>query len=367
MQSDNAALRMAERARKRSRPVAPPEPDSLATIPRFQIMTGSNQPFVRHDSGPDDARRFIIFTCDTNLDILGQITYWAMDGTFKITPSQFYQTFVIHAVIGQRCTIPLVYILMPDKSETSYRRVFTALQNLAPNPLHPANCIADLEQASRSAFAEVFGGTLSTCFFHLCQCVMRKIREIGLAIAYNEDGNGITRLMLKSICALAFVPLENVRGDFLILLQKLDDERALYLAGTYRLIRDVYKYFWDNYVCNSARFPPREWNQRDRVTNRLPRFDAPLEGWHNGIQRTFGLHPALWTFTDRLVLEQSSCEIKWQRFVNDQEIQRRASVKWRRLTTNLERYVPTYPAGGVLLYLRRISHLFTLAKRDHIN
>ena len=44
------------------------------------------------------------------------------------------------------------------------------------------------------------------------------------------------------------------------------------------LVLDVYQYFFDTYVSNQALFPPREWNQRDRVNQRLPRSDSSLEG-----------------------------------------------------------------------------------------
>lgn len=44
-----------------------------------------------------------------------------MDGTFKVTPSIFFQVYTIH-VMYKDAVVPLVYALLPNKTEETYQR-----------------------------------------------------------------------------------------------------------------------------------------------------------------------------------------------------------------------------------------------------
>ena len=68
----------------------------------------------------------IIFTTPRNLEILAAYPNWIMDGTFYVCPKIFYQSYSIHAVIDN-VNIPLVFVLLPDKKQTSYEFVFKVL------------------------------------------------------------------------------------------------------------------------------------------------------------------------------------------------------------------------------------------------
>ena len=359
VQSDEAAARTVQRTRQRLNP-RPPEPASLAAIPVVNITTAMNEPFCYYDSGAHDPKRFMIFTCASNLERLASVRHMAMDGTFKVTPPQFFQTFVLHAVLPARNqnrspTLPMVYVFMADKSYESYVKVFQHL------PLNPSSCIADFEQASRLAFTTVYGnGLIYSCFFHLMQSLLRKIQHSGLITVYREDNR--VKLQLKILCTLAYVPVVDVQRIFLRLLRNFTANQPNF-GNHYHSIRSIYEYFWETYVRDGALFPPAEWNQCERVQQRLPRSDAALEGWHHGIKRSWGIHSPFWKIMDHLLIEQHHVEVKWEQFQIGRPIQRQSAAKWRRLTRQLENLISTYPGHNsheTFRYLTTVAHLFEL-------
>ena len=359
---------MCERVRAAS---LPEEPRTVAEVPLLQLNTLSGEQFCKFDSGPENAEnRFIIFTCDHNLRLMAQHRHWGMDGTFKVTPSQFYQIFIFHIILpaigSSRHSLPMVYVLMKNKTQASYEAVMNALRNIAPEPLDPESCIADFEQASRLAFTTVFGDNkIVGCFFHLTQSVMRKIQTTGLSLKFNNHER--SRTVMKCMCSLAFVPLHEVRNAFLRLLRDLDDNHGEY-GMEYMAIRGLFQYFWNTYVCETAIFPINQWNQVSRVRQNLPRSDASLEGFHRGIRDCWGVHSRLYIVMEKMVAEQHQVEIQWRRYQAGLPLRRRSSRKWSILTHNLEVAVSDYRGLlNVTFYLRRVSHLFTLAKGDLLN
>ena len=100
----------------------------------------------------------------------------------------YTQVFTIHALINNSA-YPLVYVLLPEKTEHGYERVMRKILELHPG-LNPGSIIADFEKASLNACETVFpGARLAGCFFHLGQCLWRKVQEFHLAEAYRADKN----------------------------------------------------------------------------------------------------------------------------------------------------------------------------------
>jgi hypothetical protein len=62
--------------------------------------------------------RVIIFTSRTCLKLLGKGVYWMMEGTFKVTPSQFYQVYTIHSNVFQGSkAFPMLIALLSGKNQ----------------------------------------------------------------------------------------------------------------------------------------------------------------------------------------------------------------------------------------------------------
>ena len=127
-----------------------------------------------YDSGKDDTDRIKIFGTQTGLNDLENNKDWACDGTFKCSPEIFYQLFTLHIVIGH-ISIPRLFILLPSKSEETYRRLFSALKLLRPS-LEPETIMVDIEKATINAFSGIFATTVITgCLLHLAKNIYRKV------------------------------------------------------------------------------------------------------------------------------------------------------------------------------------------------
>ena len=69
---------------------------------------------------PDGKRRIIPFSSDAHLKILAKAQQVLVDGTFRITPSLWTQTFIISAQVTTKVFVPVVIALLPDKKRESY-------------------------------------------------------------------------------------------------------------------------------------------------------------------------------------------------------------------------------------------------------
>jgi len=91
----------------------------------------TDEDFLLFDSGPSPDR-VLLFSTKKNLETLGDVQHWYSDGTFKSSPSIFTQVFTVHGV-KQGATLPLVYGLLPNKTQQSYERFVTAQDTVCAN------------------------------------------------------------------------------------------------------------------------------------------------------------------------------------------------------------------------------------------
>jgi len=113
-----------------------------------------------------------------NINCLQLNEHWFADGTFKVAPSIFYQVFTSHALIDHK-SMPLVYCLIQDKAEVTYKRVFERIKELQPT-LNPASIMSDFEKATHNAIQHVFPNWLS---FTPGSMSLAKSARIGSTIA----------------------------------------------------------------------------------------------------------------------------------------------------------------------------------------
>jgi len=66
--------------------------------------------------------------------------------------------------------LPSVYILLPNKKENTYKRMFQALKTIEPD-ISPKTIMVDFEKGAMNAITFEFPeAKLKGCFFHLSQC-----------------------------------------------------------------------------------------------------------------------------------------------------------------------------------------------------
>jgi len=349
--SYTASQRAIERTRKRKhQPYPTPVTVADIDIPAALRTTSRNTNFVMWDSGADDAGRLLMFGTEDNLGILDQHRHWFVDGTFKVAPELFLQVFTVHALVD-KTAIPLIYVLLQDKSERSYTRVFQKLFDLK-STLNPLSVMCDFEKASHNAVARVFPNTqLVGCLFHLGQCLWRKVQEFHLADHYrtNED----IRMRVKMLLALSFVPVDDVLTAFDSLADNSPPE-----------MNTLVEYWEDTYVGPQRRhrradprFAISMWNVRERTTLGLPRTNNSVEAWHRAFQQTLDCHhPSVYKLVDQFRKEQDSVEIAMARFNSGFRQPEASKAKYVQLNRRLQAVCETYGATAILDYLRAIAH-----------
>ena len=106
-----------------------PKPKNLERvdeIPEPLKLTHSGDTFLYFDSGKSDSR-VLVFATLPALDLLSQSEICHCDGTFSVAPDLFYQVYTNHGVI-ENAVIPLVYALLPNKTQDTYEKLFGCLE-----------------------------------------------------------------------------------------------------------------------------------------------------------------------------------------------------------------------------------------------
>lgn len=315
--------------------------------------------FLLYDSGPGSGNnRICLFGTQVNLELLSQSRSVFSDGTFGIAPTRlFYQLYTIHGIVFGSI-IPLIYALLPNKTTETYDRVFSALKCLQPS-LNPQKWLTDFEKATMKSIERNFPQVRITgCFFHLQQCLWRKVQEFGLTNAYREEDGRFAR-SARSLAALAFVPVPDVCSSFEILVNDSQFDSR---------VQPIVDYFEDVWVGRLQTTGQRRqptflipiWNMYHRTINGERRTNNDVEGWHRRFQSAIGCkNPSVFKCIDALKIEQKRHESRIHR-LNSGEQPNPRKRKYRDLNDRILDLVTKYEERERVSYLRGIAHNFQL-------
>lgn len=330
-----------------TRTTLPPPPTDLNFV-----MPERFRPFVLFDSGPGDDR--IIMLGDWELMRgLERATMWLADGTFAVVPALYYQLYTIHFQMVGGYNPVGVYCLLTNKTQRTYERVLAELRVLLPNAA-PSSVLVDFETAAMRSFAAAFPtATITGCYFHLCQSVIRKASELGLKLAYENDDE--VRGFVRCLPALSHVPPQDVVNAFEALAENIPDvehlmELVTYFEHTYirgRRLRGNYA---------AALRPIPIWNEHQSAGDGIARTTNSVEGWHCGLQSLLMCaHPKMWVF---LVGMEKDCMLNRTTFLQAMAGAHELGKKtYRQLRQKVANAVASYGHGDTLTYLRAIAHL----------
>ena len=117
-------------------------------------------------------------------------------------PEIFFHLYTIH---GQRegRSFPCVFLLLPNKNENTYNRLFEQSCQLVNNLGNGANdVLVDFERSAINAFQnrniEVQG-----CFYHLSANIWKHTQHLALSQRYNQEEE--FALQIRMLPALAFL------------------------------------------------------------------------------------------------------------------------------------------------------------------
>ena len=93
----------------------------------------------------------------------------------------FYQLYAMH-VVYRDAVIPVIFALLPNKTESTYRRLIEKLCELYPS-WNPKYLMMDFEKAAMKVFADKFttnanSSSMSGCFFHLQNSIQHKVQVV---------------------------------------------------------------------------------------------------------------------------------------------------------------------------------------------
>ncbi len=96
-----------------------------------------------------------------------------------MTRAQKTRTASFHCKVGLSYP-PCLYALPPNKDGQTYYSLLHAMVNLMQDP-SPSMILLDFEMAAVNSFREVFpNALLQGCYFHLNQCLVRKVQNLDL-------------------------------------------------------------------------------------------------------------------------------------------------------------------------------------------
>jgi hypothetical protein len=304
---------------QRARQGSSQAPSSLVEliIPDLYSKTKTGEDFLLFDSG-SSVDRILIFSTRKNLQLLAQCRHWYCNGTFEVVPPLFEQLYTIHGVKHNN-VIPSVFILMPNRRESTYERVFEAIKNLEPS-LNPSSIMTDFERAAINAFTSSFpSSNQRVCFFHFSQCIWRRIQTqecYEIHQQYINDPN--LAMQIKMLAALAFIPPNDVIKVFDDLVENV------FFDSNQQLLKPLIDYFLDNWIGmlhtrrrrRDPTFAISLWNCFSSVIDGIPKTNNAVEGWHNAFSSLLSAgHPTIWKFINIIQKEQSLNELKVNQYL----------------------------------------------------
>ncbi|BAF45556.1 GfV-C17-ORF1 [Ichnoviriform fumiferanae] len=355
----NQLARTVQRNRAKTNP-HPPNPKCRAdlVLPTMYRQTKKYENFLIHDSG--EPNRYLMFGTDKNLEILEKCTEWFADGTFFKGKSLFTQLYTIHGGYEGN-VVPLIYIFLPNKSKEIYRTVLMKLKGFIPD-IKLQRLMVDFEMAFIIACREVFPNVkIKGCYFHFRQAISRHICQSSLGSLYNRDLELAHEI--KKICALMFVPSENVLSSY----EKL--KKSSYYAENIEVLSELLSYFETTWIGTPKRrnrgqkaplFEIEMWNHYSSVVNGEPRTNNNVEGWYRRLSsRTLKNNSTFWAILDLIISEQGFAEVRIEQTDAGHKLNKKRK-KYKDYDERLKTVVDNYKQRNTLRYLSGVAHNITL-------
>ncbi|CAI6369784.1 unnamed protein product [Macrosiphum euphorbiae] len=208
--------RNAYNARRNILPPLPKNMDSIhEAIEQLNIKTIQDEHFVLTNNVIDN---LIIFSCKSYLRAFFQAEIVYLDGTFDFCAKFFYQFVSFHGYLNGHY-VPLIFCLLKDKKESTYKQCFQTINELCNeigSEFKPNKIVTDFEKGLRNACMLQWPGIqLDGCRFHLSQAWYRAIQRFGLAADYKNDESEISK-WLHYCFGLIFLNPEDVENCFSI-------------------------------------------------------------------------------------------------------------------------------------------------------
>lgn len=255
----------------------PPEQD----IPPELQLTLNKQKFLQYDSGITCPKRFLVFLSEEFKELIKDNQSIIIDGTFKSSPAEYYQIITLQFFIFGKY-IPLIFILVKEKTESCYDLVFRYIKDTFN--ISAKYVVIDFEYALKKT-AAIFSkyNTTHGCIFHFSQCIWRKIQEMGLSTAYKQ--NEEIRKIFKLFFNLSYFSEDKNPAAYNYILETITSKNL------YETFKEFITYFERNYQGSISKLPLYEvsfWSVYKRNKENIARSTNSLEGFHRSLNQLIG-------------------------------------------------------------------------------
>ena len=326
-------------------PTSPQNSDEAVSNSRF-ISLGQS-PFYRGQVTDSNSDSALVFASDAQLQLLGNAHLIFVDSTFRVVPSLYYQLFTVF-VQHVDYTFPVMYSLMTRKTKELYKAVLVKIHMLMPD-FKPTQVIADYEEAPAAAIREVFGSdvTVSGCWFHYAQAVMKRLKKLGLTDAYKNEED--TQVTFRCLLALPLLPVVDISPAFNEIMSSVKPG----LSSTNQLVQ-LCQYVGRQWI-NKSTVGASRLSVRDNAS----RTNNAVESFHSALRsRVKVAHPNLFTFLGHLQRTTTDNEADVERLNRGMAI-RRAKKRVNLLNeARIKACISRYDGGTYtrMQFLRAVSH-----------
>jgi hypothetical protein len=201
--------------------------------------------------------------------------------------------------------LPLIFILMKDKSNNSYVEVFKILKTTFEIELRFV--VTDFEIAISSSIitatpnSRVFG-----CDFHFGQCIWRKIQSFGMAEQYcnNDEVRYICRMFLN----LSYFMKSRKDEAYKFIISTIKKYNKI---SEFKEFKEYFEKMFFGKNDKNAIFDFGFWSVSERILMDFPRTTNSIEAWHRGFNDLVRVaHPNLGRFINSLQIETEKIRIK---------------------------------------------------------
>ena len=194
---------------------------------------------------------------------------------------------------------PVVYALLPGKSQLVYTRFSTLLKEHMSRlnlPFTLTRAFADFEVAVHNAIRQVIPGIIiKGCFFHFTQCVWKKAQTTGLQTLYRD--NEEVRTLIRRGAVLPLIPLDRIEDVWFQALEDLEDADIPYDTQSFT------DYITEQWVEGDILV----WNH---FGTEGPHTTNNIEAWHGKLKKKVQhSHPNIFTIIQTFKEIQNSNDI----------------------------------------------------------
>ena len=219
-----------------------------------------------------------------------------IDATFSMTPSPFYQTFIVMVYDRQTMMyVPVMYFLMTHKVQELYMHVFQQIIVLSKYRINVNSYTSDFERAIINAAKHYFPeGFHNGCFFHFKQAIRKHMIEV----LYFHKALVSLFMDVGKLDLLTVIPVEEILPYGIPYLRELMESDLTYLSDIYESNhldfveedeRERWDQFWDYF--SKQWLPIKDsWNisgEDDQYRKYVNRTNNALESYNRRFQELF--------------------------------------------------------------------------------